>query len=160
MAKHVLQSDGDELDFALIGISSSDDQYRVVSLLNEVLGVKFFLSDYIPMNLKGGQLFNFSLYKFTDEKLALEYYLVPNSSNFEDPGVHQAATDLFAGQNIDESTRLIKELPKTDFFIILKGEMPDHYKYKIMTVLRSSGSFAQVQIIEPSGLPSRKNLIF
>jgi hypothetical protein len=61
---------------------------------------------------------------------------------------------------VDESTRLVKELPKTDFFIILKGELHDHYKFTVITGLRSVQAFTQVSAIEPLSLQSRKNLIF
>ena len=159
VAKHVLNSSGDEFRFALAGISSADDQYRVVSLINDALNISLFLSDYIPMNLKRGNTFEFSLYRYTDQSLGLEYFLIPNISNFEKPGTGQGA-DLFAGQDIDERVRLIKELPKTDYFLLLKGELYEHYKFDIFAALRSAGSFTQVQAIEPDSLPSRKNLIF
>jgi len=160
LAKHTLDSDDTEFDFALLGISCADDQYRVVSLVNDALGISLFLSDYVQMNLKKGQIYNFSLYRHNDESIGLEYYLLPNTSNFDPPGARQSGEDLFAGQDVDESTKLIRELPRTDFFMIMKGELQDHHKYKVLTCLRQVPDFTQVQTIEPLTLQSRKNLIF
>ena len=160
MAKHTLDSDGGEPDFALLGITCAEDQYRVVTLINDSLNIELRLGSYVPMTLKKGQVYNFSLFRHEDKNTGMEYFLLPNSSNFEPPGARTSDGDLFAGQDIDESTRLIKELPKTDFFLMLKGELREPYKYKVLSILRQVGDFTQVQAIEPESLPSRKNLIF
>ena len=157
----MLHSGGDEPDFVLIGISCADDQYRVTSIVSDLLGITLRLSDYVPFNLKSGKLFSFSLYRHSEEALALEYYLLPNTSNFEQPGTDQAPSgDLFSGQEIDESTRLIRELPKTDYFLMLKGEMKEHYQFRVLQLLRDSDDFTKVQVIDPLTLQSRNNLLF
>lgn len=161
LAKHVLHSGADELDFSLIGISCADDQYRVTTLVNDSLGTALFLSDYVPLNLKSGRLFTFSLYRYSDDELGLDYYLVPNASNFEGPGAAVAKEgDLFSGQELDERTLLIKELPKTDYFFMLKGESQQHFLHDVCDRLRRSGAFTRVEVIDPLSLPSRKNLVF
>lgn len=161
MAKHVLHSGGDEFDFVVIGITSPDDQYRATSLVNDVLGIDLKLSDYVPFNLKSGKFFSFSLYRHIDETLALEYCFIPNASNFEQPGTGGApAGDLFSGQEIDESTRLIRELPKTDYFLLVKGEAKEHHQFTVLQLLRDCGAFTQVQVIDPLSLSSRSNLLF
>lgn len=161
MAKHALHNASDELDFSLLGISCADDQYRVTSLVNDALGTDLFLSDYVPMNLRSGKLFSFSLFRYTDENLGLEYYLVPNASNLEQPGTQPAAgNDLFSGQDVDERTLLIKELPRTDYFLLLKGEMQLHYLHIVADRLRKAGVFSGVQEIDAQSLQSRKNLLF
>jgi hypothetical protein len=160
LAKHTLDNDESEFDFALLGITCAEDQYRAVSLINDVLGTSLCLSSYVPMSLKKGQVYNFSLYRYDDLDIGLEYYLLPNTSNFDPPGVRRSGADLFAGQDVDESTRLIRELPKTDYFLIMKGELQEHHKYKVLTCLRQAADFTQVQSIEPMSLQSRKNLIF
>ena len=161
MAKHVLHSGGSDPDFVLIGISSADDQYRVTTLVNETLGIALELADYVPFHLKSGRLFSFSLYRHFDETLSLEYMLVPNASNFEQPGSGPSkAADLFGGQEIDESTRLIKELPKTDYLLLLRGEAQEHYQFRVLQLLRDSGAFTQVQVIDARTLQSRSNLFF
>src|SRR4051812_7792951 len=114
MAKHFLNNTGDELDFALIGLLSPENQYSIVSSVNAALGTEFTLSDHVPFNLKDGKLFYFSLYRYVSEEFGLEYFLVSNSSNFEGGKENDnTGEDLFSDVNVEESTRLIKELPKT-----------------------------------------------
>ena len=161
MAKHILNTSEDDLDFVLIGISCLEDQYSVAGLIDDALKIKLFLSDYIPFNLKEGRIFKFSLYRFHDEELGLEYFFIPNTSNFEEPNTNATgANDLFAGIDVDESVKLIKELPRTDYFLILKGEDLHNYQFKIIDRLKTCPGIIQIQAIEPQDLPSKRNLIF
>jgi hypothetical protein len=161
MAKHFLHTTDEDFDFVLIGITCSENQYRLVSLINDALGLDFYLSDYLPYNLKEGNLFKFSLYRFIDEELRLEYFFVPNVSNNDEPRVKEFdPDDLFAGIGVDERVKLIKELPKTDYFLILKGEDLHTFRFKIMECLKTIPEIVQLQAIEPNDLASKRNLIF
>ncbi|MCC6369644.1 MAG: IPExxxVDY family protein [Bacteroidia bacterium] len=159
MAKHVLHSSDDDFDFVLIGITCPENQYRLVSEINDSLGITLFLSDYLPFNLKDGKIFQFSLYRFLDEELRLEYFFIPNTSNYNEPNPN-SADDLFAGIDIDESVKLVKELPKTDYFLILKGEDLHNVRFKILECLKGIADIVQLQGIEPNELQSKRNLIF
>lgn len=161
MAKYVLNNSENDLDFVLIGITCAEDQYGLAAIIDQSLKINLFLSDFIPFNLKEGRIFKFSLYRFLDETLGLEYFFIPNSSNFEEPNTSAGAkSDLFEGLNIDESIKLIKELPKTDYFLLLKGEDLHNYQFKIIEKLKQCPEIIQIQAIEPLELPSRRNLIF
>ncbi|MBI2720673.1 MAG: IPExxxVDY family protein [Bacteroidetes bacterium] len=161
MAKYTLTGNSHDLDFVLIGISSAENQYSIVSHINNALGIDLVLSDNVPFNLKDGKLFYFSLYKFVSEEMGLEYYLTPNTSNFDSAAADKwSENNLFADLNVDESTRLVKELPKTDYFLILKGEELHLFQFKIMDLLKSIKEIIQLQNIEPNDLPSKMNLIF
>jgi hypothetical protein len=161
LAKHILHTGDDELDFVLLGIVCPENQYRVCSLVNDALGISLFLSDYVPLSLKDGKMFRFSLFRFPDEALGLEYFFVPNASNFDDSGkTERDSGDLFSGVEIDERVLLVKELPKTNYFLIVKGQDLHNYQFKIMDALKTITAIMQVQLIEPNELPSRKNLIF
>jgi len=161
LAKHVLNTSERDFDFTLVGIVCMENQYVTLSLINEVLKINLKLSAYVPFSLKDNNLFKFSLYHFIDEELGLEYFMVPNTSNFEEPNIQSQENDgLFKGFDIDESVKLIKELPKTDYFLIMKGEDLHYYQHKVTEKLKTIPEIIQVQTIEPSELPSRKNLIF
>jgi hypothetical protein len=160
LAKHILNTGNDDLDFVLIGISTYEDQYGIVNVVDRYLGTSFYLSDQIPYNLKEGRLFKFSLFRFLDSELGLDFYLISNLSDFEEPNVLQQQPDLFAGQSVDERVRLIKELPKVDFFLLLKGEDLSRYQHQIIEKLKACEAIRQVQAIEAEQLPSKKNLIF
>jgi len=162
VAKYVLNSSEDDLDFVLIGITCLENQYSAAALLDDALKIKLFLSDHIPFNLKEGRVFKFSLFRFLDEELGLEYFFIPNTSNFEEPNINTPTdkNDLFSGIDVDESVKLIKELPKTDFFLILKGEDLHKHQFKIIERLKNYPDIIQIQAIEPHDLPSKRNLIF
>lgn len=161
MAKHVLNTNNDDFDFALLGINCSENQYFMVSVVNDALKIRLQLNDYVPFSLKDGKIFKFSLFHFSDEELGLEYFLVPNTSNFEVPNIHTSAlNDLFKGIEVDESVRLVKELPKTDYFLIMKGEDLHQYRFKALDKLKTIPDIIQVQTIEVNELPSKRNLIF
>jgi hypothetical protein len=160
MAKHLLHNSDEDLDFALLGMSCLEDQYTVAALLDNILKIELKLGDYVPFTLKEGRIFNFSLFRYKDVELGLEYYLVPNTSNFEEPNINNTGTGLFAELNIDESVKLIRELPKTDYFLLLKGEDLPNYQFKILQKLKQAPELIQVAAIEPHDLPSRRNLIF
>lgn len=161
MARYTLSGTSADFDFLLIGIMCQENMYYLVSAVNDVLGTDLSLSDNVPYNLKDGKLFNFSLFHFLSEELALEFFLVPNSSNLEqEPVANQEEADLFSEFNVEESVKLIKELPKTDYFIIVKGEDLHLQQFSIIEKLKKAKKILQVQIIEPKELPSRMNLVF
>jgi hypothetical protein len=160
MAKHILQNSDADLDFVLVGITSFCDQYEIIAVVDDTLKTKFFLSDYIPFGLKDGNLFKFSLYKYLDEELGLEYYLIPNSSNFEEPKETFQTNLLFDRMDVETSVRLVKELPKTDYFLVLKGEDLLNYQFRIVELLRKCPGVISATALDPMDLPSRRNLIF
>lgn len=161
MNKYSLNTQDDDFDFLLIGLVCSENQYYIVNAVNEVLKINLYLSDYLPFNLKGGKLFKFSLYRFLDEELGIDYHLISNTSNFDEPTLEQKKTnDLFFNVDVDESVRLIKELPKTDYFLLLKGEELHIYHHKIIDKLKTISEIIQVQTLEPKELQSKRNLIF
>lgn len=161
MAKHILNTSENDFNFALLGIVCLENQYSILSLINDALQIKLRLSDYVPFSLKDSKLFKFSLYHYADEELGLEYFLIPNVSNFEEPNMNAGLVeDLFSGVDVDESVKLVKELPKTDYFIIAKGEDLHYYQFKIMEKLKTIEEIIQVQTIEANDLPSKRNLIF
>jgi hypothetical protein len=161
LAKHFLNTNSGDYDFALLGIVCLENQYSVLSLINDVLKIELQLVDYLPMSLKDGKLFKFSLFQFSDEDLGLEYFLIPNNSNFAEPNQNNSnQNDLFKGLEVDESVKLVKELPQTDYFIIVKGEDLHYYQFKITEKLKTLTEVLQVQTIEAIDLPSKRNLIF
>jgi hypothetical protein len=160
LAKHYLNTPADDLDFLLFGIVSGDSQYRVVSLLNGGLGIDLTLSEFVQLTVKPRKMFSFSLFHYQDEELSLEYYFIPNISNSDDLSARPQAADLFSEVNVEERARLIKELPKTDYFLIVRGERATTYGQRIMETLKQVEGLGRVQSIEPAELASSRNLIF
>jgi hypothetical protein len=162
VAKHVLHNDVNFFDFVLIGISSVEDQYVVVNNINQTLNIDLALSHHLRSASKNTDLFDFSVYAFIDEDLGLEYYVIPNKSNHRPKQKTSPSKDLFSDskQNIEQSILLIAELPRTNYFLLLKGESAIHEQYNVFTMLRKIDCIEQVHKIIPEKLASRNNLIF
>jgi len=162
LAKHVLDTTED-FNFLLFGIACSDNQYVLVNNINAVLNTELRLDSYIDLSHRIGKEFKFSFFSFVDEELNLEYNLIPNRSNFN----HTETTgkesgDLFSllSENIDESSRLIPELTKTDYLLLIKGDEYYHYSYKVTKKKKKIDGIVQIQEIIPDKLTSKSNLIF
>lgn len=163
MAKHVLYTDPEDYNFLLFGIACPDNQYVLANNINQVLNIDLRLEEYIDLSHRMGKDFKFSFYTFIDEELNLEYNLIPNRSNFvanEEP--QKDSGDLFSlfNENVDESSRLIPELTKTDFLLLIKGDEHYHHSYKITDALKQIQEIITIQEIIPDQLSSKNNLIF
>ena len=162
MAKYVLNNSKEEFNFFLIGITCPINQYEMVSLINNCLQIDLSLNSFVELKLKKNKIFSFSLFTFLDEDLGIDYVFIPNLSNFETQSALNVINEnnLFKDQVIEEQVRLLNELPKTDYLIMLKGEDVINYRFKISDQLKKRNAIIQLQNIEPSTLPSKRNLIF
>jgi hypothetical protein len=163
LAKHVLHNDPDEFNFLLFGIASSENQYVLASSINSALGIDLQLSDYIDLSHRMGKDFKFSFYNYLDEEFNLEYNLIPNKSNnvAKEDGAGKN-DDLFSAfnENVDESSRLIPELTKTDYLLLIKGDEHYNFTYKITDALKKINEIISLQEIVPDKLSNKNNLIF
>lgn len=163
MAKYVLDTKADDFNFLLVGIGCSSNQYRMVNAINEVLQIDLQLQNYVDLSHKMGTEFRFSFYSFLDEEFNIEYNLIPNRSNNSERNQQKDnGGDLFSmfNESVDESSRLIPELTKTDYLFLIKGDEYYHYSYKITEALKKIEEVISVQEIIPEDLSSRNNLIF
>lgn len=163
MAKHILHSDPEEFNFLLFGIACSENQYVLASSINSILGIDLRLESYIDLSHRMGKDFKFSFYNFLDEEFNLEYNLIPNRSNYvAKEGSDTQEGDLFSmfNENIDESSRLIPELTKTDYLLLIKGDEHYNYTYKITEALKKIPEIISLQEIIPEKLSNKNNLIF
>lgn len=162
MAKYTLHNDFNVFDFVLIGISSSENQYVIVNQINHSLKINLSLEQNLKTTSKDNSLFEFSIFNYIDEELGLDYYLVPNRSNYKPQNIIVENYDLFAEskQIIEQSSLLISELPHTNYFIILKGISAIHEQYNVFKLLKEIEVIDQVHEVIPEKLPSKNNLIF
>ena len=162
MAKaHVLNINEEDFEFALLGLSILSDQYETANQINKTLLINLSLNNNFSLALKDNKLFRFSLFSFLDTEFGIEYLFIPNASNFEEPNINTAGqADLFSDITVEERSLLIKELPKTDYFLILKGEEIEAHKHQVLKRLKSIEDLLSVQLIDVTELPSRNNLVF
>lgn len=162
MAKYTLQNDLNIFDFVLLGIASPENQYVLVNSVNHQLNLFLELDQVLKIGTKQGRLFDFSVYGFTDENMGLEYFLLPNKSNYQPKSSAGKSNDLFASihQQVEEAALLVPELPHTNYFLILKGESAFHEQYEVFKSLKKVTAIHQVHEIIPERLASKNHLVF
>jgi len=162
MAKYTLINTDDLYNFVLLGIASMENQYVLVSQINSALQLDLCLNENIKVSVKNGEIFEFSVYGFTQEEMAMEYLLIPNKSNNRLNKPNKQNQDLFEllNERMEEVAWLVPELPKTDYFVILKGENAIHEQHQIIKLLKEAAAVQQLHEIIPDKLPSRNNLVF
>jgi hypothetical protein len=155
-------SEDDDQHFALIGISTTEERYRCISLINDCLGAELLLDSRVPFSLKGKPIYNFSLYHYSHEETGVEIFFVANLSDFEELQAQNSGADtLFSDVPVEERARLIRELPGTDYFIILRGEAVHRRLFDVMEKLRKGlPAGISIQNLDPQTVGSRKNLVF
>lgn len=162
MAKYTLHSDVNMFDFVLIGLSSMENQYVIINNINTTLCLDLSLQQTLKFSLKDKELFEFSLFQYMDDELGLEYSIIPNKSNYKSQKQKEGDFDLFTAtdQVFEETALLINELPRTDYFFILKGENAIHEQYNVFSLLKQISCIQQVHEILPEKLQSKNNLVF
>lgn len=138
MAKHKLVWE-DDYDFDLIGICSSNSDYRLCWGINKALEYRLERGeDYALKSKKEGEYF-FSFYEFFNEETGEEVYLIKNQSyNFK---------------------KLIPEQDKIDYFLLVKN----NYSYEISDLLarlKQLESILTAFSFNVEDLKSKSNLIF
>ena len=162
MVRHVLHNDSDLFDFVLLGITSSENQYVIINNINLYLHIGLSLSQTLNLKLNEHEIFEYSLYSYSDEEFGIEYYVVPNKSNKRPNQNKDHKYDLFSNsyQIIEETALLISELPHTNYFLIIKGDRAGYEQYNVFKLLKSIPCISQVHEIIPDKLTNKNNLVF
>lgn len=153
----------EHFDFDTFSITSTESVFKVVHELNEELNIKLELCELLEFTHKEGEEFYFPLYSFYHEDLNIEFNILPNQTSFQPQSAKEKAnTDLFSG-NIEHTTKLIPELEKTDYFLIIKGDNRYMYNHQIFEAIKLNPSFILVSEIHFEHLKDKKakyNLLF
>ncbi|NMH27633.1 IPExxxVDY family protein [Flavobacterium silvaticum] len=159
MALHKLLIDEfDEIDYRLIAIHTSLEEYRLAFLINQKLRV---LLNRCPENIqitaKTGSA-SLSRYVYDDENSNITWNLLQNKSDIFKPNT--TGLDLFSGveARVSSNAYLIPEHKKVDFFLQLQNtnEIPDF----ITPALQQIPQVTMTYSIDISTIKSRNNLIF
>lgn len=138
MAKHKLLI-ADDFTFDLIGICSSNADYRLCWGINKALSIALEKDPDLSLKFKkeGEQLHSF--YAYYDELDHMEYYLIKNvSHNYK---------------------KLIPEKNQVDYFLIIKNNYSREIN-DILTSLKQVDSILTAFVFDPNALKSKDNLVF
>lgn len=138
MAKHKLILE-DDFSFELIGICSSNADYRLTWGINKSLSIALHKDEDLSIHVKkeGDHLYSF--YSYYDELEHIEYYLVKNLSN--------------------NYRKLIPEKDQIDYFLVIKNNFTLEIN-DILTSLKGIDTILTAFIFDPESLKSKGNLVF
>lgn len=138
MAKYKLLLD-DDFSFDLIGICSSNADYRLSWGINRGLSISLEKDEDLSIHVKkeGDHLYSF--YSYYDQLEHIEYYLIKNVSN--------------------NYRRLIPEKDQIDYFLLIKNNFTKEIN-DILTSLKRIDSILTAFSFDPNELKSKSNLVF
>jgi len=159
MAIHKLQlEDFDQIDYELIAIHTTLEDYRLAFKINQQLGILLSKnSDEIPIEVSK-QNTSFSRFTFDDETTMMTWDLIQNKQEIELPVLTKNAT-LFQDKMVATQVNLITELKKADY--LLKIEHENQIKIKdIISKINKIEAISTVYEVDANEIKSKNNLIF
>ncbi len=143
-----------EDDYSLIGIHSTEEDYRLAYLLNKHLKTKLMRYKQV-LDFKNSTA-EFPLFEYKDEKNFINYYMINNKhlqfvNNKNNEG-------LFGGNYT--ISYLIPEKKNVDFFLKIEGCNRQSFKEELVENLKKIAQIITSYTLDPNTLKSRDNLIF
>ncbi len=161
MAIHKLDLDEfDEIDYHLIAIHTTLEDYRLAYFINQHLPVNLSKSnEEILISIKQGET-QFSRFYFDDEDNFISWNLIQNKNEVigQNEIINQ---DLFSNSSQEVATKvfLLPELKKVDYFLKIESD-DDLDLAGIVKKLKSIKSLSTVYVVETETIKSKNNLIF
>lgn len=151
----------DEVDYDLIAIHSSLEDYRLAYFLNQKLSVILSKSkEEIGVTVKEGEAM-FPKFSFDDESKDIIWTLVPNKNEIT---VTQTSTgqNLFLNTSVEIATKvyLLPELKKVDYFLKIENNNNNLDLNEMVRSIKSINRISTVYAVVPEKIKSKNNLIF
>jgi hypothetical protein len=162
MAIHKLDiGDFDEIDYCLIAIHTSLEDYRLAYYINQKLHVNLNKSNKeIQITVKEGEA-HFSRFHYYETKKDISWDLIQNKNEVI---VQQNENNqsLFSNVNIEVATKvfMLPEFKKVDYFLKVDNSENDLNILKIQNALNTIDNIATIYIIDTNKIKSKNNLIF
>ena len=162
MAIHKLDLDEfDEIDYHLIAIHTTLEDYRLAYFINQHLPVNLSKSnEEILISIKQGET-QFSRFYFDDEDNFISWNLIQNKNEVigQNEIINQ---DLFSNSSQEVATKvfLLPELKKVDYFLKIESDEDDVKITDIIKKLKTIKSLSTVYAIDTETIKSKNNLIF
>ncbi|EIA10142.1 IPExxxVDY family protein [Flavobacterium frigoris] len=162
MAIHKLDlGEFDEIDYYLIAIHTSLEDFRLAYFINQKLPINLSKSkDEVQINIKEGET-NFSRFYYYDLENAISWNLIQNKNAVSQ---HKKDTlqNLFSNITMEISTKvfLLPEFKKADFFLKIENTDDALDVSKIKTILNTIDTISTAYIVDTNQIKSKNNLIF
>ena len=162
MAIHKLDlGEFDEIDYYLIAIHTSLEDYRLAFFINQKLPINLSKSENeIQINIKEGET-NFSRFYYNDIESTITWNLIQNKNEVVQykKGTTQ---NLFSDVTMEVATKvfLLPEFKKVDYFLKIENNDDAMDISKIQLLLNTIDSISTVYIVDTNQIKSKNNLIF
>jgi hypothetical protein len=162
MAKYKLLSEEyEEIDYQLIAIHTSIEDYRLAFFINKSLPIilsKCKVDISIHENNKDIQ---FTRFLYDDQKNHISWNLIQNK-NQEFENLTPLNTGLFSDNNSSFSSKkyLIPEYKKVDYFLKIENDLAENMFQQTLSLLKAIPKISTVYPVALDNLKSKNNLIF
>ena len=162
MAIHKLDlGEFDEIDYHLIAIHTSLEDYRLAYFINQKLPINLGKSkDEVQINIKEGET-KFSRFYYYDSENEISWNLIQNKNEVTQQK-KDAIQNLFSNTTLEISTKvyLLPEFKKADYFLKIENTEDTMNLPKIKTILNTIDSISAIYTVDTNQIKSKNNLIF
>ncbi|MFV8345652.1 IPExxxVDY family protein [Flavobacterium sp. ZB4P13] len=162
MAIHKLDlGEFDEIDYDLIAIHTSLEDYRLAYFINQKLPINLSKSkNEIQINIKEGET-NFSRFYYNDTEKDVSWDLIQNKNEVTQYK-KENTQNLFSNVTMEVSTKvfLLPEFKKVDYFLKIENNDDTMNVSKIQILLNTIDNVSTVYTVDTNQIKSKNNLIF
>ena len=150
-----------EIDYELIAIHSSLEDYRLAYFLNQKLPIILSKSKkLIEVHSKFGAVL-FAPFTFRDASNDIEWFLVQNKN---ESIVRKRSTvqNLFFDKDVEIETKifLLSEYKKVDYFLKIDNNQNNLIIENVIKEIKTIPNITAVYAVNPNHIKSKNNLIF
>ena len=162
MAIHKLDlGEFDEIDYHLIAIHTSLEDYRLAYFINQILPVNLCKNgNEIQINIKEGET-KFSRFSYQDVENTIDWNLIQNRNEVIQKK-NEKSQNLFSNIDMEVSTKvyLLSEFKKVDYFLKIENMDKVMNVDEIQALLNTIDSISTAYSIDLNKIKAKNNLIF
>ena len=151
----------DEVDYDLIAIHSSLEDYRLAYFINQTLPVNLSKSnDEVSIMVPEGEAF-FPKFTYDDQTHDMLWSLIPNQTDIS-TSAQERRRGLFGTTDweVNRKVQLISELKRVDYFLKIENNHNYFPASKVVAGLKLVNRISTVYTVNPQNIKSKNNLIF
>ena len=161
MAIHKLDfGEFDEIDYHLIAIHTSLEDYRLAYFINQKLPINLCKNaNEIQINIKEGET-KFSRFSYQDIEKTISWNLIQNKNEVIQQK-NDISQNLFSNINMEVSTKvyLLPEFKKVDYFLKIEN-LEDMNVAEIQALLNTIDNISTAYTLDTNNIKAKNNLIF
>jgi len=162
MAVHKLDfGEFDEIDYHLIAIHTSLEDYRLAYFINQKLPINLCKNkNEIQINIKEGET-KLSRFYYYDVEKAISWNLIQNKNEVIQQK-NDNSQNLFSNIRLEVSTKvyLLPEFKKVDYFLKIENTEEEMNVAEIQALLNTIESVSTAYTVATTKIKSKNNLIF